>query len=73
MRDWQRALIAIGLVVGTFGAHAMTHELGMLIAVAATLAWLAVSRADLADLVRTLSGIARPRLDAIRRGRGTGQ
>ncbi len=73
IRDWQRAFVAVALVVGTFGAHSMTHELGMLIAVAATLAWLAVSRADLADLVRTLSGIARPRMDALRRGRGPGQ
>jgi PST family polysaccharide transporter len=71
-RDWRFALIAVALVAATFGAHEMAHPLGMLIAVAATIAWLAVSRADLADLVRTLTEIVRPRLLALRRKRGVG-
>jgi PST family polysaccharide transporter len=71
--DWQRAIIAGALVVFTFGAHSLNHGLGMLAAVAALLVWLAVSRADLVDLARTLSGLARPRLQALRRGGGPGE
>lgn len=72
-RDWRYALTAVALVAGTFGVREMSHALGMLTAVAATVAWLAISRADLADLVQTIIGIARPRFLALRRKRGIGE
>jgi PST family polysaccharide transporter len=71
-RDWRHALIAVALVGGTFAAYEMTHILGMLVAVTAVVVWFAVSRDDLADLVRTLNAIARPRLLALRRRRNLG-
>ncbi len=71
-RDWRYAFVAIGLVFGTFAAHQMAGALGMLIAVAATVVWLAASRAELANLTNTLTGIARSRMLAWRRHRGFG-
>ena len=66
-RDWERALVAVAFVLGTYSTHALTHDLGMVVAVAATIAWLAVSRADLTDLIKTLSGIVGPKLPSLRR------
>jgi O-antigen/teichoic acid export membrane protein len=66
-RDWQRAFFAVAFVLATFGAHAVTHSLGMVVAAGAILAWLAVSRADLLDLIQTLHGIVGPRLQFLRR------
>jgi PST family polysaccharide transporter len=70
LRDWRLAAIAVALVLGTFGAHEISLGLGMAIAVAATAAWIVVSRSDIANLARTLNAIARPRLQALRRRRG---
>jgi hypothetical protein len=70
LRDWRLAAIAVALVLGTFGAHEISLGLGMVIAVAATAAWIVVSRSDIANLARTLNAIARPRLQALRRRRG---
>jgi len=57
----------VAFVLGTYATHALTHDLGMVVAVAATIAWLAVSRADLTDLIKTLSGIVGPKLPSLRR------
>jgi PST family polysaccharide transporter len=72
-RDWGYALVAVGLVAVTFGAYEMSHALGMLMAIAATIAWLAISRDNLTILIQTLVSIARPRLLALGRRFGLGK
>ncbi len=71
-RDWRFAFMALALVAATFGAHETSHLLGMAVAAATTITWIVVARADLADLIRTLTNIARPRLLALRRRDGSG-
>lgn len=69
-RDWRVAFAAVALVEMTLAVRTLSQPAAMLFAAGAAIAWLALTRAEVSDLARTLSQIAGRQVAALRAMRG---
>lgn len=64
-RDWLRALTAVAFIAVTLGGHMLTPVLGLILALVAACVWIAVSRVELGDLVKSVEALVVPQARAL--------